>query len=555
MFIQCSVCQQSPSDFEFHQGNETKHFGYCHFLAHLLVKPNTLNIPINGDKLERLNTLSEISLSLSKLKQRVESNIKNLRCMKNKLFTALESIFDHEYSIHYSLAKQLSDHLILIEEHKADTSELMESMIQRYTDSGPTGLLDVDIYDVNEKLILDALMGLLGIEKLDSTFRRDQESDIQNNLANLIKRNTTLQESQGSLQLLRKCSMPLQDLKTRSSLSPKYSRSNTSSPRPKPEPKLKRMQILNPISLKLSKPSLPELPSTLDLISLQAHSSAITCLCISPDNKFLLSGSLDKSVKLWSFSHKNILKEFLSPSCVYSCVMSPGSEVAWIGCGDGTIRMLNLDTMREVDILKGHKGRVFSMKMSEDRKYLISGSGDGTLIIWSLNNLRLYKKLQGHNSVVYSLSVTRDSELVVSGAGNGSIIVWRIQDGGIESILEGHNKRVSSIDIYTDSRYIISSSYDNTIKLWDLSTRTILRSISTQKTRIDTVQFSPKYDSILACSPEGSISLYNLSSCLAVNTVRLCETQITSAIISRDFKCIIVGCNDSIKIWSNYNLY
>jgi hypothetical protein len=26
-----------------------------------------------------------------------------------------------------------------------------------------------------------------------------------------------------------------------------------------------------------------------------------------------------------------------------------------------------------------------------------------------------------------------------------------------------------------------------------------------------------------------------------VNTVRLCETQITSAILSRDFKCAIVG--------------
>jgi hypothetical protein len=53
-----------------------------------MVKPNTLNIAINGDRLERLNNLLEISLSLSKLKQRVESNIKNLHCMKNKLLTA-----------------------------------------------------------------------------------------------------------------------------------------------------------------------------------------------------------------------------------------------------------------------------------------------------------------------------------------------------------------------------------------------------------------------------------------------------------------------------------
>jgi hypothetical protein len=49
-------------------------------------------------------------------------------------------------------------------------------------------------------------MGLLGIERLDDIFRRDYESDIQNNLTNLIKIDTYLQETQGSLQLLRKFS-------------------------------------------------------------------------------------------------------------------------------------------------------------------------------------------------------------------------------------------------------------------------------------------------------------------------------------------------------------
>lgn len=560
MFLQCSVCHQSPSDFELRQGNQTKHFGYCHFLAHLMVKPNTLDIPIDGDKLQKLNTLSEISLSLQKLKQKTENDIKHLRSTKNRFFEALESIFDHEYTQYYSLAKQLSDKLLLIQEHSSDPSYHLDDMIDKYYHSGISGILTEDLYDVNDRSILDAFINLLGIDSytMPSSNRFHTEPNTYDNSSNPIQRALTLPkspESEGSLQLIRKYTLQLQDLKSRrSSLSPNFIR-YSQSPTSKPEPKLKRMQILNPNSLKLSKPNLPDLPITSNLVTLTGHSENVTCLCASSDNKYLISGSLDKTVKLWNTDSKNIMKEFESSSCVYSCILTKENSIAWIGCGDGTVRMINTEHMREVDILTGHAGRVFSLCMSKNGRYLVSGSGDGTVIVWNATTLRIHKQMQGHSSVVYCVAITHNSKHVVSGSGNGMLIVWKLSDGALESVLEGHSKRVSCIDISKDSEYIISSSYDNTIKIWNLTAKLLEITISTQKVRIDYLKFTPDCKHLIASSSCGSISLYSLSTSLAVNSMRLCDTRINSICISKDYNCIILGCNDAIKIWTNFNLF
>jgi WD40 repeat protein len=65
------------------------------------------------------------------------------------------------------------------------------------------------------------------------------------------------------------------------------------------------------------------------------HSSAVLSVAFSPDGKYLASGSLDNTVKLWSV----------------------GSQ-------------------KEVTTLEGHYNVVTSVAFSPDGKYLVSGSWD-----------------------------------------------------------------------------------------------------------------------------------------------------------------------------------
>ncbi len=75
-----------------------------------------------------------------------------------------------------------------------------------------------------------------------------------------------------------------------------------------------------------------------EVTTLQGHSDSINSVAFSPDGKYLASGSLDDTVKLWS-----------------------------------------VESHKEITTLQGHDNIVFSVAFSPDGKYLASSSEDKTV--------------------------------------------------------------------------------------------------------------------------------------------------------------------------------
>jgi WD40 repeat protein len=73
------------------------------------------------------------------------------------------------------------------------------------------------------------------------------------------------------------------------------------------------------------------------------HSGNVESVAFSPDDKYLASGSKDKTVKLWS-----------------------------------------VESQKEITTLQGHSSSVKSVAFSPDGKYLASGSDDKTVKLWSV---------------------------------------------------------------------------------------------------------------------------------------------------------------------------
>jgi WD40 repeat protein len=75
--------------------------------------------------------------------------------------------------------------------------------------------------------------------------------------------------------------------------------------------------------------------------TLQGHSNSIISVTFSPDGKYLASGSLDNTIRLWNFEQK-----------------------------------------KEVTMLQGHTDNVYCVAFSPDGKYLASGGCDKTIKLW-----------------------------------------------------------------------------------------------------------------------------------------------------------------------------
>lgn len=77
--------------------------------------------------------------------------------------------------------------------------------------------------------------------------------------------------------------------------------------------------------------------------TLSGHDNLVSSLVITSDDKYIISGSTDKTIRVW-----------------------------------------DRETCEQVDMLLGHKGMVSSLAISSDDKFVVSGSTDNKVRIWTL---------------------------------------------------------------------------------------------------------------------------------------------------------------------------
>ena len=97
--------------------------------------------------------------------------------------------------------------------------------------------------------------------------------------------------------------------------------------------------------------------------------------------------SLDFKIKIWDVQSGKILKILIEHiHSVGSVAISPDSLFIVSGSEDKTIRIwstLEEGYEKKRKALKGHTGYVLIVKTSIDGKYIFSGSKDNTIKIWN----------------------------------------------------------------------------------------------------------------------------------------------------------------------------
>jgi hypothetical protein len=116
----------------------------------------------------------------------------------------------------------------------------------------------------------------------------------------------------------------------------------------------------------------------------QGHQSPVRSVAFAPDGKSLLTGSWDKTAKLWSIDGK-LLQTFQGhQDYVYSVAFAPDGKSLLTGSGDGTAKLWGIDG-KLLQTFRGHQSFVTSVAFAPDGKSLLTGSGDKTAKLWDLD--------------------------------------------------------------------------------------------------------------------------------------------------------------------------
>jgi hypothetical protein len=116
---------------------------------------------------------------------------------------------------------------------------------------------------------------------------------------------------------------------------------------------------------------------------LKGHEDWVISVAFSPDGKTIVSGSRDKTIRLWDTTGKPIAQPLKGhQDSVISVAFSPDGKTIVSGSSDKTIRLWDTTGKPISQPLKGHEDWVISVAFSPDGKTIVSGSRDNTIRLW-----------------------------------------------------------------------------------------------------------------------------------------------------------------------------
>ena len=137
------------------------------------------------------------------------------------------------------------------------------------------------------------------------------------------------------------------------------------------------------------------------------------------------------------------------------------------GCGDGAVRVVDVDAGAVATTLTGHTSRVAALAVLPDGA-LASGSTDASVRVWDVGARSCVATLEGHTQPVTCLTVLVDGRLVSTGTGIGgdAVRLWDVATRTCVAVLARRTDWAAAVAALPDGR-LATASTDDAIRLWD----------------------------------------------------------------------------------------
>ena len=207
------------------------------------------------------------------------------------------------------------------------------------------------------------------------------------------------------------------------------------------------------------------------------HTERITAVAWSSNGKFIASGSLDKTVRIWAVNsgdHSPPLIYRGHTAGVQTVALSPDSHRVASGSQDKTVQVWDALSGELVAICHGHHDTVNTVACSPNGSYIATGSEDATVRLWEVTTGKQLFVYRGHSAGVNSIVWSPDSQQIASGSTDKTVQILDAMTGNHRYTYQGHTGTVSSVSWSPDGKHIASGSWDKTVQVWDATTGAVL---------------------------------------------------------------------------------
>ena len=201
-------------------------------------------------------------------------------------------------------------------------------------------------------------------------------------------------------------------------------------------------------------------------------------------------------------------------SNAYAVAFSPDGRTCLSGAGDGSLKLWELATGKELHNFPTGSLAINSVVFSPDGRTALSGDSSGKVKLWELATREPLRNFWDPNLVIHSggsnsdphaqyatfghvksVAFSPDGRTALSGDSDGAVKLWEVATGKPIRTFTGQSKTINSVAFSPDGLTALSST---PFRLWDVATGKELRT------------FSPWGRSV-AFSPDGLTALSDLT--------------------------------------------
>ena len=292
------------------------------------------------------------------------------------------------------------------------------------------------------------------------------------------------------------------------------------------------------------------------------HSSHVLAVAFSPDGRWVLTGSADKTARLWDATTGKELRRFVGHSeAVRSVAFSPDGRCVLTGGGvpafgeDHTARLWDTASAKELHRFTHSAGAVTAVAFSPDGRWVATSAkvllfGSNSAYLWDATSGKSVRRFVGHSDSVEAVAFSPDSQLLLTGSEDKTARLWSVASGEELQRFEGHSEAVRSVAFSPDGRLVLTGSPDTTARLWDTANGREVRRFQASSHWVGTVRFSHNGQWILTASRDGTARLWSVAGGKELRRFEGHDGWVEAADFSPDGRWVLTGSYDrTARLW------
>lgn len=200
----------------------------------------------------------------------------------------------------------------------------------------------------------------------------------------------------------------------------------------------------------------------------KAHSMSISSIALHPKTSSVVTGSDDKTWKLWNTSGELVMSGDDHKDWIASVDFHPRGTHLVTASGDKTVKVWDFLKAKCVATYKDHAQGVWRASFHDTGDFIASSSLDHTARIWDVQTSRCRSTLRGHVDSVNGLAWLPYSNILATCSGDKTVSLWDTRTAYCSHTFYGHENACNSVAFTPGGETMFSTDADGKVYVWDV---------------------------------------------------------------------------------------